>query len=299
MNYYVDLTFSGLQETKQVIGHDAEAGDFQFSVQAMGDDQSGTTADEAAKLAGFDKMPGYDAEDYALTFSNGESISDEADAAAVVRTANQLTLTAANVGKTYVYEYRELASDDPAWHQQKETVWRVSVAVSWVDEAREDAIQAVLTLKKSTDGGETWSDAGSKTYTSTDETHAEPLTVSFVNEYGSTLQIKKTDQDGNALVGATFRVRNEEGSYQQEATTVEVGGEAIATFKNIPDGSYVISETNVPAGYLPSLPGVLASLPGVLRPRGGGRGAGEPGDRGARGDGVLPGAVRRLAVAHP
>ena len=55
-NRYVSLTFAGLQETKQVVGHDANKGDFNFTVTAHADEDSNTTAAQAAELAGLSDL---------------------------------------------------------------------------------------------------------------------------------------------------------------------------------------------------------------------------------------------------
>ena len=249
VNRYESLTVAGLQETKRVIGHDAAQGDFTFSVEA--------DTEEAAELAGLsglaESLTGakYYSTTHTLTFQNGQSI-DDSQTATTVRSANRLTLTAANVGKEYVYIYKELAVADSPWHQQQETVWRVTVSVGWVDTNTKDAIKADLTLEKSTDGEESWQQVGSQTYSSAEGAlnPTDPLTVWFVNEYGSTLQIVKTDQDKKPLAGAKFTVKNEDSSYSETATTTlsEDGTVAAATFENIPDGTYTITET-VPTGY--------------------------------------------------
>lgn len=254
-NRRVSLTFSGLQETKQVIGGDAKAGDFTFSVQAVEHKDSNTSAADAAKLAGLQSLAGnlnkgsYDSQTQTLTFANGDGIS-VADNAKTVRNANELTLTAANVGHTYVYEYKELAGSGSAWHQQQETVWRVSVAVDWVDSQTKNAIEATLTLEKSTDGAQSWESMDERTYSSANEAHnpQTPLTVSFVNEYGSTLQIVKVDQDKQPLPGATFTVRGTDYSGEGMTTLNEDETVAAAIFENIPDGTYTISEA-APTGY--------------------------------------------------
>lgn len=260
INRRVLLTVPGLQETKRVVGGNADEGDFKFSVQAVGHEGSGTLAADAAQLAGLENLAktlndgSYNASSQTLTFTNGEGVA-VADNAKTVRAADPLTLTAANVGHTYVYEYKELPIEGSAWHQKQETVWRVTVAVDWDDPDTKDAIKAALTLENKVDGGE-WTKVSEQTYSSAEgaQNPTDPLTVSFVNEYGSTLEIVKTDQDDNPLAGATFTVTGND--YIISATTEltpENPGEgetqrAVATFENIPDGTYTITET-VPAGY--------------------------------------------------
>ncbi len=275
VNRYVSLTFAGLQETKQVVGHDAGEGEFSFTVTARGDEATGTSADEAADLAdlsGLAEELGGTFQDNVLTFSNGGSI--DTTEPRTVRTANELTLTAANVGHTYVYEYAEVLGEDSKWHQEEETTWRVSVAVSWADESAKDDIKATLTLEKKVGNGG-WEDVETATFKSSDEKHAEPLTVSFTNVYNIyNLDIFKgemaVDEDGNfipddqdrpyadphsPLSGAEFTL------YSDEDCTIEVskgttssGNDGVAEghviLKGLEEGeTYYLKETKVPSGY--------------------------------------------------
>ncbi len=267
VNRYVSLTFAGLQETKQVVGHDASAGDFSFTVTALADEATGTTAEQAAELAGLSNLAGElngAFQGNVLTFSNGESITT--DQARTVRSANELTLTAANVGHTYVYEYAEVLGEDSKWHQEEETTWRVSVAVSWVDENAKDDIQAVLTLKKKVGDGE-WKDAGTATYKSSDAEQAEPLTVSFTNVYNVyNLDIFKgelgKDDSGDPIAdpnkplsGAEFTLYSDETCKNEVAKGTTSNGEdgvikGHVILTGLEEGStYYLKETKVPSGY--------------------------------------------------
>ncbi|MBM6816582.1 hypothetical protein H6A23_05320 [Olsenella uli] len=266
-NRYVSLTFAGLQETKQVVGHDASAGDFSFTVTALADEATGTTAEQAAELAGLSNLAGElngAFQDNVLTFSNGESITT--DQTRTVRSANELTLTAANVGHTYVYEYAEVLGEDSKWHQEEETTWRVSVAVTWVDESAKDDIQAVLTLEKKVGDGD-WANAGSATYKTSDESHADPLTVSFKNVYSVYhLDIFKGElgKDGSGrpvadpnrpLSDAEFTLYSDEACTQEVAKGVTSDGENGVTKGHVilsgleEGGTYYLKETRVPSGY--------------------------------------------------
>ena len=267
VNRYVSLTFAGLQETKQVVGHDASAGDFSFTVTALADEATGTTAEQAAELAGLSNLAGElngAFQGNVLTFSNGESITT--DQARTVRSANELTLTAASVGHTYVYEYAEVLGEDSKWHQEEETTWRVSVAVSWVDENAKDDIQAVLTLKKKVGDGE-WKDAGTATYKSSDAEQAEPLTVSFTNVYNVyNLDIFKgelgKDDSGDPIAdpnkplsGAEFTLYSDETCKNEVAKGTTSNGEdgvikGHVILTGLEEGStYYLKETKVPSGY--------------------------------------------------
>lgn len=266
-NRYVSLTFAGLKETKQVVGHDAGKGDFYFTVTALADGATGTTAAQAAELAGLSDLAdelGGTFNDNVLTFSNADPVNTTE--ARTVRPANELTLTAANVGHTYVYEYAELLGADSKWHQEEETVWRVSVAVSWVDEDAKDEIQAVLTLKKKVGDGE-WKDAGTATYKSSDAEKAEPLTVSFTNVYnvynldifkgelGENESGKPIADPNRPLSDAEFTLYTDEECTQEVAKGITSDGENGVTKGHVilsgleEGGTYYLKETRVPSGY--------------------------------------------------
>ena len=253
INRYIELDVpSLLNETKTVNGHDAAAKEFTFTVEAKSHGQEGeegyTSADEAAALAGFDSSK--------LTFDNNLAIA--VNQLSEIRTANALHFTAKNVGKTYEYWYAEEPDETGAWHQVDEdgnpaaVVYKVEVSVDWVN-ADKTELKATLSLYKSTDNGLNWGSSPLDTVTVTSGEEIgedDKLTVSFINEYGSTLKIVKTDQDGNPLPGAEFTVMGTNPQYSETATTDlnDDGSEAVAAFENIPDGTYTITET-VPTGY--------------------------------------------------
>lgn len=253
INRYIELDVpSLLNETKTVNGHDAAANEFTFTVEAKSHGQEGeegyTSADEAAALAGFDSGK--------LTFDNNHAIA--VNQLSEIRTANALHFTAKNVGKTYEYWYAEEPDETGAWHQVDEdgnpaaVVYKVEVSVDWVN-ADKTELKATLSLYKSTDNGLNWGSSPLDTVTVTSGEEIgedDKLTVSFINEYGSTLKIVKTDQDGNPLPGAEFTVMGTNPQYSETATTDlnDDGSEAVAAFENIPDGTYTITET-VPTGY--------------------------------------------------
>lgn len=253
-NRYVSLELSGaLKETKTVIGHEAAARKFTFTVAAKDhgtqEQDDFTSAEDAAALAGFQ---GNSLEE------NNNLIKIEADTnkgTGEIRTANTLHLTAANAGKTYEYWYTEENPTDTNWHQVDENgnpaklTYKVEVAVKWSDDHA--GLEATVTLYKSTDGGHTWGEQpiGTKIYRSdqqSSEDSGNPLTVAFTNAYGSTLQIKKTNENDEPLPGAEFTVTCDNPHYGQNYAT---GNDGIATFNNLPVGTYIIEETRVPAGY--------------------------------------------------
>jgi len=73
-------------------------------------------------------------------------------------------------------------------------------------------------------------------------------TVEFVNKPFSGIEIRKVDAvSGNALPGAVFEIRKQNGEYVTEVTT-DIGGKA--SIANVEPGWYVLTETKAPQGYV-------------------------------------------------
>ena len=88
----------------------------------------------------------------------------------------------------------------------------------------------------------------------------DKTSTAIVNEKHETgLTIRKTDQSGTAIAGATFTVKNEEGKFaaisdgavtwQDEATLTTNASGQIA-LSGIPNGTYTVTEVSVPDAYL-------------------------------------------------
>ena len=65
-----------------------------------------------------------------------------------------------------------------------------------------------------------------------------------------TIDVKKTDEDGNALAGAEFVLIPAAMSEPAYSATSDASG--IATFTNVSDGNYILKENLAPAGYTKS-----------------------------------------------
>lgn len=65
-----------------------------------------------------------------------------------------------------------------------------------------------------------------------------------------TIDVKKTDEDGNALAGAEFVLIPATMSEPAYSATSDASG--IATFTNVSDGNYILKENLAPAGYTKS-----------------------------------------------
>ena len=74
------------------------------------------------------------------------------------------------------------------------------------------------------------------------------MTAEFVNKPFSGIEIRKVDAvNGNALSGAVFEIRKQNGEYVAEATTDNGGKASIAS---VEPGWYTIVETKAPQGYV-------------------------------------------------
>ena len=65
-----------------------------------------------------------------------------------------------------------------------------------------------------------------------------------------TIDVKKTDEDGNALAGAEFVLIP--ATTSEAAYSARSNESGIATFTNVSDGSYILKENLAPAGYTKS-----------------------------------------------
>lgn len=70
------------------------------------------------------------------------------------------------------------------------------------------------------------------------------------------LEIKKIDQDSNALKGAKFSLYKEDGStpIKENIPADQNGSDFVAVFPGLDSGTYVLKETETPAGYNTILP---------------------------------------------
>ena len=71
---------------------------------------------------------------------------------------------------------------------------------------------------------------------------------------GGTFTVKKVDQDGQPLEGATFilTINNPDTISAEGAYEVLSNSQGVATFSNVPTGSYILSESAAPEGYVKS-----------------------------------------------
>lgn len=115
-----------------------------------------------------------------------------------------------------------------------------------------DYLNPVTTIKEGTVGNSTVADADGAILLGTDAemtvTNSKPV---------NTLNIKKTDAaNGNPLAGATFKIEKQRGEAFEEILkdgetwTVTTDAEGKAAFGNLENGTYRVTETKAPDGYV-------------------------------------------------
>lgn len=93
-----------------------------------------------------------------------------------------------------------------------------------------------------------WSDRNF-TITNPEDGKAGGIALNVTNAAYTDLQITKTDPDGNKITGVEFMLeyKDSDGSWQKIQLTT--GTDGIATFGNLPNGTYRLTETKTAKGY--------------------------------------------------
>ena len=148
----------GLREKKTVNGGSIEAGKFRFTVTAKptGSGDSATTAEDAAKLAGWaacsddgvtDGCYAESDSDVVYSFTNPDPITD--GGSDVVRKAGKdkaVTFTPDMVGRTFTYVYAESGELPDNWYNQSDVkVWTVTAMVGYTDGTK-SALQVTVNV---------------------------------------------------------------------------------------------------------------------------------------------------------
>lgn len=92
--------------------------------------------------------------------------------------------------------------------------------------------------------------AGNKAVTNTvvlSDNGAEATDSTFITN--GQFSFTKTDAQGNALAGAEFKIEGQSGTSTPSTATAISDSNGTVTFKGLADGTYKVTETNVPAGY--------------------------------------------------
>ena len=103
-----------------------------------------------------------------------------------------------------------------------------------------EVTEAEATGRKAVTNTVVLSDNGAKATDSTTITNGQ---FSFI----------KTDAQGNALTGADFEIEGQSGTSTPSTATATSDSNGTVTFKGLADGTYKVTETNVPAGFQQNL----------------------------------------------
>lgn len=103
-----------------------------------------------------------------------------------------------------------------------------------------EVTEAEATGRKAVTNTVVLSDNGAKATDSTTITNGQ---FSFI----------KTDAQGNALAGANFEIEGQSGTSTPSTATATSDSNGTVTFKGLADGTYKVTETNVPAGFQQNL----------------------------------------------
>lgn len=96
--------------------------------------------------------------------------------------------------------------------------------------------------------------AGNKAVTNTvvlSDNGAEATDSTFITN--GQFSFTKTDAQGNALAGAEFKIEGQSGTSTPSTATAISDSNGTVTFKGLADGTYKVTETNVPAGFQQNL----------------------------------------------
>lgn len=250
-----------LDVTKTMHGHALEEGMFDFTVTAVND--------VSAAFAGFTNGN-------TLTLQNGAAAMGEPD---TVHTGNALTFDYDDLGVTYAYEYRESHTFHVGYELDgvtfDNTQYRVELTAQKVGDSSDIQVLVNVCTREGDTGD--WGDPTSYTVTNDNMSNTD-IKIAFENTYTPLgLTVRKVNQDREALTGAKFtlRVDNGDGTYNETSDMVaknvhdnvgmtgdaitgegiKVGDDSTVSFYGLEAGkTYWIVETYAPTGYQISEP---------------------------------------------
>lgn len=242
-------------------GHALEEGMFDFTVTAVND--------VSAAFAGFTNGN-------TLTLQNGAAAMGEPD---TVHTGNALTFDYDDLGVTYAYEYRESHTFHVGYELDgvtfDNTQYRVELTAQKVGDSSDIQVLVNVCTREGDTGD--WGDPTSYTVTNDNMSNTD-IKIAFENTYTPLgLTVRKVNQDREALTGAKFtlRVDNGDGTYNETSDMVaknvhdnvgmtgdaitgegiKVGDDSTVSFYGLEAGkTYWIVETYAPTGYQISEP---------------------------------------------
>lgn len=125
-----------------------------------------------------------------------------------------------------------------------------TVTISSIQKQTAGALITVTYAAKVTEAGASGSKAVTNTVTLSDNGAEATDSTTITNGQFS---FTKTDAQGNALAGAKFEIEGQNGASTPSTATATSESNGTVTFKGLADGTYNVTETEVPAGFQPNL----------------------------------------------
>lgn len=125
-----------------------------------------------------------------------------------------------------------------------------TVTISSIQKQTAGALITVTYAAKVTEAGASGSKAVTNTVVLSDNGAEATDSTTITNGQFS---FTKTDAQGNALAGAKFEIEGQNGASTPSTATATSESNGTVTFKGLADGTYKVTETEVPAGFQPNL----------------------------------------------
>lgn len=125
-----------------------------------------------------------------------------------------------------------------------------TVTISSIQKQTAGALITVTYAAKVTEAGASGSKAVTNAVVLSDN-GAEATDSTTITNSG--FSFTKTDAQGNALAGAKFEIEGQNGASTPSTATATSESNGTVTFKGLADGTYKVTETEVPAGFQPNL----------------------------------------------
>lgn len=125
-----------------------------------------------------------------------------------------------------------------------------TVTISSIQKQTAGALITVTYAAKVTEAGASGSKAVTNAVVLSDN-GAEATDSTTITNSG--FSFTKTDAQGNPLAGAKFEIEGQNGASTPSTATATSESNGTVTFKGLADGTYKVTETEVPAGFQPNL----------------------------------------------
>lgn len=171
--------------------------------------------------------------DYGYTYTDTPSVGQTVD-------FDSLKVTVADKALTKDTDYTVAKNEDGTF----------TVTISSIQKQTAGALITVTYAAKVTEAGASGSKAVTNTVVLSDNGAEATDSTTITNGQFS---FTKTDAQGNALAGAKFEIEGQNGASTPSTATATSESNGTVTFKGLADGTYKVTETEVPAGFQPNL----------------------------------------------